>query len=167
MTGSLSFGGSRTGKGVFLSALFSALLGACGGDSTGVTRIPQVAGATYDLRSAGGASLPTDFEDCNDPPEGITDAQITSGGIQFGTTGRLAGFYLCDAAAGGNRIPVLIEFNYRFQQDGAQVLINRFGDDFAPDTGTVSGDSLTVRAQFFGAPGAQQRFVVPLVYVRR
>jgi hypothetical protein len=119
------------------------------------------------LVSAAGA-LPNRFEDCDDPSEGITDARILDGGLRFATNGRVNGFYDCTGTVeGGRTIPIRIDFDFGFTQDGAQVLITRFGDDFAPDTATVEGDRLTVRAQFFRAPGAQQRGVTPLVYIRR
>ncbi len=158
----------RTGRRrlrVLLWGSTSLVLAACGGDSTG-TGIPQVAGATYDLLSAAG-SLPNRFEDCDDPLDGTTNAQILDGGLQFGNNGRVIGFYDCVATRDGNPISVRIDFIFGFTQSGAQVLIERFGDDFAPDTAFVDGDMLTVRAQFFRAPGAQQRGVTPLVYERR
>ena len=136
-------------------------LGACGGDSTGV-ETPRVAGATYTLESVAGAEVPARFEPCDDP-EGIFNARITSGFIRFGTDGRATAEQQC---IGEEDVTHLITFNGPYRQEGERVLIETYGDDAPPDTGIVSGNTLTVRAQF-GRESTRERYVVPMVYMRR
>lgn len=137
---------------------------ACGGDSTGPERPVQVAGARYELQSVGGAALPARYPDCDDPDSEIINARVLSGFMQFETGDRVFGRNDCRRE---NNTRHLLDFNYPYSQSGATVLIYSFGDDLPPDTATVDGNRLVVRAQFYPERTLESRVVLPMTYIRR
>lgn len=136
-------------------------LAACGGGDPASPSPPQVRGATYTLRTVGGAALPVRFEP-EDDPRGAINKQLQAGQIAFGTDGRTLGQW---SGVGDSAVTWSVDFIYGYAQDGARVLIRSYGDDYAPDTATVSGNTLTVRAQFFRRPSLE-RYVLVMEYTR-
>lgn len=84
-------------------------------------------------------------------------------GREFGNDGRTLGAWFGEGDGG---VTSVIEFIYGYRQDGARVLIRSYGDDYAPDTATVAGTTLTVRAQFFRRPSVEP-YVLVMRYVRQ
>lgn len=151
---------------LLLLVLIPLLLGACDGEATGLDT-SGVAGASYTLQTVAGAELPTRFEPCDESGI-VNNTRILSGSFQFGTNGRVIVEQQCvgEGDQGQGDIPRLITTSALYRQEGTQVLIEYYGDDFPLDTAIISGATLTVRAQFFRGPSEEQRYVLPMTYVR-
>lgn len=120
---------------------------------------PQVRGATYTLRTIDGAALPARFAPL-EAPQAVANVRLDSGRIAFATDGlaRVEWHGVGDPRVGTTRM-----FQAGYVEDGARVLIHRQGD--VSDTGTVSGNVLTVRSQFFRGL-SRERYVVIMEYAR-
>lgn len=145
-------------------ALLAAFAVAACSDSTGPDDDEEeVRGAVYELQTVNGNALPARFEPADDESAGVTEARIASGLLTFRTNGTVTGVEQYTEPGGQE-----LEFDYTvdYEQAGTQVLIYSYGEDIPPDTGTVNGNILTVRAQFFRAT-IEDRYVIPMVYTRQ
>lgn len=141
-------------------AVAGAVLLACGGrGSRTVHESAGVRGATYALRAVDGTPLPTHFAPVA-YPQADTNVRMDSGRVTFDREGRARGAWY----GTGESQSLSQVFSAAYVEDGARVLIYRHGGS-APDTGEVSGKTLTVRAQFFRQP-TRERYVVVMTYER-
>ena len=127
---------------------FASGAAACSDDPTAPDGASQVAGASYTLVTVDGAGLPHRFPGCDET--GVVNAVIRSGRARFGTNGRVQVVHEC---LGESNVARTFIVDSPFRQSGDTVLIDTFGDDLPPDTAVVRGNSLTVHARFFLAPG--------------
>lgn len=117
-------------------------------------------GAKYVLRAVDGTPLPAHFAPLAHLP-GDTNVRLDSGRVTFNSDGQVLGAWY---VTGGSQYAAAQVFHAAYVQDGARVLIYGGGGS-VPDTGEVSGKTLTVRAQFFQQP-SRERHVVVMRYER-
>ncbi len=141
-------------------ALAALTLAACGGDSTG-PGAEAVEGDLFTLQTVNGSALPARFEPADVPGE-IDDALITGATMAFLGAGRVD---VSEDYVTPNGLTDEYAYRATFIQSGTRVLIYSYGTDFPPDTGVVSGNTLTVRAQFYRETEAD-RYVLAMIYRR-
>lgn len=145
----------RSGHAVARGMVAVALLACSPGYSA--SNPADVRGRTYKLRAVDGDSLParfTPFEDVRG-----AGAVLDSGRVSFDRNGQVRGAW---QGTGDSDNAMSRVFHGTYVQEGSHVLIQT-APGAPPDTGEVSGSTLTVRAQFYRQP-SRQRFVVVMIY---
>lgn len=113
----------------------------------------------YTLRTVDGAPLPAHFAPFEDARG--TAVRLDSGRVGFDRDGGVSGAWHGSAES---EFAVLRVVQATYVQDGSRVLIHTVTGS-PPDTGEVSGKTLTVRAQFYRPP-SRERYVVVMTYER-
>lgn len=135
-----------------------AMMLACSSVSQSVSDLASVRG-TYTLRTVDGTPLPTHFVPFDDAER--TAVRLDSGRVTFDSEGEVRGAWHGSAESGDAKSRVL---QGTYVQDGMRVLIHT-GTGLPPDTGEVSGKTLTVRAQFYRQP-SREPYVIVMTYER-